>query len=483
MAGDALELDAETMRRLGYQVVDLLVDRISHLDGEPAWQGASRSALDALLARPAPAAARPFDEIVRELTTTVLPHAARVDHPRFLAFVPGSPTWPGVLADLIAAGYNVFQGTWLGSSGPSAVELIVLDWFRQWLGMPEQAGGLFLSGGSAANLTAIACARLSRFGAHEPRAVVYFSEEAHSSVERAVRVLGFAPDRVRVIPTDDGFALRMDALAATVRADAEAGLVPFLVIANGGSTSTGAVDPLPDLAPFCRENGIWFHVDAAYGGFAVLTERGRALLDGLGAADSVTLDPHKLLYQSFEAGCLLVREGALLERAFRVMPVYLQDTAQRETATPTPTADDGVNFGERGIQLTRSARALKVWVSLQYFGVDAFRTTIDRTMSLARHAETKIRASAALELITPASFGIVCFRRRAAGDAAERERANASLVKGLAESGEGLISSTRVKGEYALRLCILSHRTRGEDVDRVLQWLETAPIDQPAVRR
>jgi glutamate/tyrosine decarboxylase-like PLP-dependent enzyme len=275
----------------------------------------------------------------------------------------------------------------------------------------------------------------------------------------------------------------MDAFADMVRADEAAGLVPFLLSANGGSTSTGAVDPLAGLSTFCRSRDIWLHVDAAYGGFAVLTEHGRAMLDGLGAADSVTLDPHKLLYQPFEAGCLLVRDGALLERAFRVMPVYLQDTAQRETAAPTPTADDGVNFGERGIQLTRSARALKVWVSLQYFGVDAFRATIDRTMALARHAEASIRASPTLELLTPASFGIVCFRRRLAGDAAELERANAALVKGLAESGVGLISSTRLRGEYALRLCILSHRTRQEDVDRVLHWLETAPVVQPAVSR
>lgn len=481
MSGNMLELDAATMRRLGYQVVDLLVDRITSLDAQPAWKGATRAHLEDALRRSPPEAGRSFDELVNELTSTVLPHAARVDHPRFLAYVGGAPTWPGVLADLLSTGYNVFQGTWLASSGPSAVELIVLDWFREWLGMPQAAGGLFLSGGSAANLTALACARLNRFGAHDPRAVVYFSEEAHSSVERAARVLGFSADRMRIVPTDDSLAMRMDALASLVEADIGKGLLPFAVVANAGSTSTGAVDPLPALSAFCRDRDIWLHVDAAYGGFAVLTERGRELLGGIGDADSVTLDPHKLLYQPFEAGCLLVRDAALLEQAFRVMPVYLQDTAVRVQAQHAVAAEDGVNFGERGIQLTRSPRALKVWLSLQYFGVDAFRETIERTMTLAEHAEACIRASATLELLTPASFGIVCFRRRAGDDAGEGERANAAVLKALAASGEGLISSTRVRGEYALRLCVLSHRTTADDVERVLHWLETAPTDQPAV--
>jgi len=487
MSADPLELDAETMRRLGYRVVDLLVDRIAGLAGEPAWRGGKREELQRRLERPAPELPVDFDEILDELTADVLPLAARVDHPRFMAFVPGSPTWPGVLADFMAGGYNIFQGTWLGSAGPSAVELVVLDWFREWLRLPLSAGGLFLSGGSAANLTALACARLDRYGGHDRSAVIYLSEECHSSVERAARILGFHPDQIRVLPTDDSDRIRLDALRSAVDTDKAADRTPFLIVANAGSTSTGAVDPLPELAEFCRANRLWLHVDAAYGGFAVLTERGRAMLAGLEEADSITLDPHKLLYQPFEAGCLLVRDVALLERAFRVMPVYLQDAAvggAERRALSTPTGGDGINFGDRGLQLSRSARALKVWVSIQYFGLDRFRTVIDRTMQLADHAERWIRASSELELVTPASFGVVCFRREAGGDDAQSERANSALVKALAESGEGLISSTRRGDRYALRLCILSHRTRAEDVDRVLHWLERTPIpDQRDTRR
>jgi len=475
----AFDLDPATMRAMGYRIVDLLIDRLTQLDAEPAWQAGIRADLEARLRRASPEAPRRFDDIIEELVREALPHGARVDHPRFMGFVPGSATWPGVLGDFLAAGYNIFQGSWLGGSGASEIELIVLDWFKDWIGYPDSASGLFLSGGSAANLTALACARLVRFGSHAPDAVVYFSAESHSSTVRAARVLGFDPDRVRRLPTGRDFRLDAAALRAAIEADRSAGLVPFFVSANGGATSTGAIDPLPDIAAICREHELWLHVDAAYGGFAVLTERGRIALRGLELADSITLDPHKWLFQPFEAGCLLVREGASLEAAFRVMPDYLQDAA----VGGTPARDRPVNFMDRGIQLTRSARALKVWISLSYFGTDPFRRAIDRSMDLALHAERRILASPVFEPLSPATLGVVCFRRvarhdgRPIHDDAALEALNIRLVQSLADSGLGLISSTRLDGTYALRLCVLSHHTRATDVDRILDWLETTDAD------
>jgi len=474
----AFELDPATMRAMGYRIVDLLIERLTHLDAEPAWRAGIRSDLEARLRRPSPEAPRTFDDIVDELVREALPHGARVDHPRFMGFVPGSATWPGVLGDFLAAGYNIFQGSWLGGSGASEIELIVLDWFKEWIGYPDRAAGLFLSGGSAANLTALACARLERFGSHAPDAVVYCSAEAHSSTLRAARVLGFHPDRVRRLPTRGDFRLDAAALRSAIEQDRGAGLVPFFVSANGGATSTGAIDPLPEIAAICREHGLWTHVDAAYGGFAVLTDRGRSALRGLELADSITLDPHKWLFQPFEAGCLLVREGPHLEAAFRVMPDYLQDAA----VGGTPSRDQPVNFMDRGIQLTRSARAIKVWISLSYFGVDPFRRAIDRSIDLALHAERRILASSVFEPLSPATLGVICFRRIARHDGqpireeAAREALNLRLVQSLADSGLGLISSTRLNGTYALRLCVLSHHTRETDVDRVLDWLETADV-------
>jgi glutamate/tyrosine decarboxylase-like PLP-dependent enzyme len=476
-----LELAPERMRELGYRVVDLLVDRYAGLRAERAWRGATRAELDARLGEAAPESPTPFETVLGRLVDDVLPYRAHVDHPRFFAFVPGAPTWPGVLGDLIASGANIFQGTWLSSAGVSALELTVLDWFCRWVGFPEGAGGLFLSGGSAANLTALACARASRYGAHRSDLVVYCSAETHSSAPRAARVLGFADERIRTVAVDDEDRVRVDALASMVVADRAAGLEPFLLVANAGTTSTGAVDPLDALAELCARERLWLHVDAAYGGFAVLTERGRAELAGMARADSLALDPHKWLYQPFETGCLLVRDVLLLERAFHVMPPYLQDTA-------LPTAGGGsggterlpVNFANRGIQLTRTARVLKVWLSVQTFGLGAFRAAIDSTLDLARYAESRIRRSATLELLTPARLGIVCFRRRPTDETQSCDELNAALLHALLAAGIAMISSTRVGGAFALRLCVLNYRTRRGDIDDVIDWLEstTSPLPE-----
>lgn len=459
-----LELDVDTMRKLGYRVVDTLVERIAGLDAQPVWRGGDRTELDARLREPAPEAAVSFERLLPRLTADVLEVAGRIDHPRFFAFIPSCPTWPGILADFLASGFNVFQGTWLVSAGPSALELAVLDWFKSWVGYPAEAAGLLLSGGSEANLTAIACARAARLGGASDAATIYCSDETHSSVERAARVLGFSPEALRKLPADEAFRLRPDDLEAAVELDRARGRNPFLVVANAGTTNTGAVDELGALADRARDLGLWLHVDAAYGGFAVLTERGARLLDGLGRADSIALDPHKWLYQPYAAGCLLVRDGRLLGDAFHVMPHYLQDTAA-ET--------DQVNFADLGIQLTRPARALKIWLSVQYFGLAAFRRAIDRALDLALAAEQQIGANDALELLTPASLGVVCFRRKGAptDDPEDVDRRNAALVERLAASGVGLISSTRLGGRYALRLCVLNHRTTTRDLDRVVDFL------------
>ena len=466
---DPLAVDADTMRELGYRAIDVLVDRFAHLGEQPTVQAATRAEMDARVREAPPAGPCGFEDVLDRLTRDVLPYSSRSDHPRFFAFVPTSPTWPSVIGDLLATGFNIYQGAWLESAGPSAVELVVIDWFRSWLGLPEGAGGLLVSGGSAANMTALACAADARLGPDRSRGVVYVSSQAHSSVIRATRVLGFPAERVRVLPTDDRYRLSVEALAAAVSKDEAAGLVPFFVVATGGTTNTGSVDPLDELADLCAERGLWLHVDAAYGGFAALTERGRRALAGIERADSVTLDPHKWLYQPYEAGCVLVRDRELLLRSFRILPDYLRDA---EVA-----GDREVNFGDLGIQLTRSARALKIWVSLQYFGLDAFRATIDRCLDLAQLAADEIEASPELEVLSAPTLGVVCFRRRPPGveDEGELARVNSAVVARLAASGQGMISSTRLDGRYALRLCVLNHASGRDDVLRIVHFAaETA---------
>jgi hypothetical protein len=302
--------------------------------------------------------------------------------------------------------------------------------------------------------------------------VAYCSDQTHSSLARAARHLGFRPDQLRVLPTGSDYRMRPDDLAAAIDADRADGRLPFLVIANAGTTNTGAVDDLIGLAELCRERGIWLHVDAAYGGFAVLTERGRGALAGLELADSVTLDPHKWLAMPFEVGCVMVREGAALERAFELHPEYLREGGSH---------DRGVNFADRGLQLTRASRAIKVWLALETFGVDAFRTAIDRAIDLTTEAQRRIESDPRLELVSAASLGILTFRRAGApGESpAEIDRSNEALVASLAVAGDVLLTGTRLHGRYVIRLCVLNHTSGWSDVGYALDRVATAAVSHP----
>ncbi len=454
------------MRELGYRTVDALVEWLTD-DSQPPLRRASAAEMRARLATPAPAKPHDFDGVLARLFADVLPYASRTGHPRFFAFVPGSATWPGALGDLVASACNVYAGSWMESAGPSQLELEVLGWFKDWIGYPADASGVLVTGASAANVTALACARETLAGAMNDDLVLYVGDQAHSSLARAARLLGFRSNQVRVLPVDKRFRLSPRTLAEAIDTDFAARRRPLFAAVSAGATNTGSVDPLRELAGVCRERGVWCHVDAAYGGFAVLSERGRAQLDGLELGDSIALDPHKWLYQPYECGCLLARDGAALRHAFEIVPDYLRDAQANE---------DEVNFADLGLQLTRTSRALKVWVSLHAFGLDAFRTAIERSLELAEHAAGRLESSSAFELCAPPSLGVVCFRRRFDGvdDEDELELRNAGLVAALEDSGLGLVSSTRLRGRYAIRLCILNHTSTREDVDRVLDFLATA---------
>jgi aromatic-L-amino-acid/L-tryptophan decarboxylase len=473
LGGDSpLALDAESMRRLGYRTVDMLVERMTGPAG-PVVRWATPEELHQRLARAPPEGPAAFEEILAGLERDVLPFVARISHPGYMAFIPGEGTWPGALGDFIASALNIDTCWWLGASGPSALELVVLDWFRQWVGYPEQAAGVLVSGGSAANLTALACAREARMGVMDVRAVVYMSDQTHSSLARAARALGFRPDQVRVIPTDQRAHMRTDALSGAIAADEAAGRRPLMVVANAGTTAAGAVDPFHELSGICREQDIWLHVDGAYGAFACLSERGREALAGMELADSITLDPHKWLYQPVELGALLVRDGSALRRGFAISPDFLKDIE---------AVDREVNFSDLGLQLTRTCRALKLWMSLSYFGVAAFRKAIDRCLDLALYAQRQIEQSAELELMSPASLGVLTFRRHPPGvdDEAILERVNASLADRIERDGDVFLSTGRVRGRFVLRLCILNHSTSQDQVDRALELVQSLDVDPVA---
>ena len=459
-----LEMSPEEMKRLGYRVVDQVVARWVGLGEGPAWEGGARRELEPLMGGDPPERGLDPDAVMDRALQDILPRAGRIDHPRFFAFIPSSPTWPSILGEYLATGYNIFQGTWLESAGPSQLELVVMDWFRSWLDLPESGGGLLTSGGSAANLVALVTAREA--AGNPPHATIYLSDQGHSSLERAARIMGVSEERVRKVPTDETFRMDLGALRRMVAEDRKAGLSPLCVCGNAGATNSGAIDPLLELGDFARQEGLWFHVDGAYGGFAVLTDEGKEALRGIGSADSITLDPHKWLFQPYETGCLMVRDTRVLEEAFRILPEYLQDTALGE---------EHVNFADRGIQLTRGFRALKIWMSIQMLGLGAFRTAIQKSIDAAREAEGYIRGSASLKMLCPASLGIVCFRFIPPGtslDARDLEGLNLAIQDEIVGSGLAMMSSTRLRGKFSLRLAIMNYRSTWEDLKETLQAIE-----------
>jgi glutamate/tyrosine decarboxylase-like PLP-dependent enzyme len=464
-----LEMAPEEMRRFGGQVVESLVGHFSALRDRPVVNALDRDETEALLREPAPESGVGLDEVLREFEEKVVPHISHVDHPRMFAFIPGAGTFVGAMADALASGYNIYAGTWIESSAAHQVELVVVDWFREWLGLPDTAGGTLVSGGSVANLTGLVLAREKRLGDMREDGVIYASELVHSSVDRAARILGFRTDQVRKLPVDDACRLDVAALVDAVAADAGEGRRPFCVVANAGDTSTGSVDPLPEVADVCAEHGLWLHVDAAYGGFAALDPRGRELLRGIERADSVALDAHKWFYAPFEAGCVLARDFGDLYDVFHILPDYLVDVAG---------GPRNVNMCDHGIQLSRRSRALKIWMAVKHFGLARYRAVIARTMDLARHAQAMLEAMPEIELVTPAVLSVVTFRyvpqaMREAGaiDDAAVERINQAIVRRVWESGRAMITSTRVRGTYVLRLCVLNHNTRRADVEEVVRLI------------
>ena len=462
-ASPPLTLPPDEMRRLGYQVIDLIVDALSGLRERPPSHRATPAELAGVLHEPVPAAGADPEEVLRQAVHDVLAPAMRVDHPRFFAYVPIPSNYVGVLADLLSSGFGIFAGTWQAASGAAAAELAVLGWLRHLFGLPGTAGGLFVDGGSSANLYGLTAARRAQLDDELAGAVAYTSDQAHSAVARAMCLLGFQPSQLRALPADGAYRLRPADVEAAVAADRAAGRRPFCVIATAGTTSTGSVDPLHDLAAVCRAEGLWLHVDGAFGAPAILTEDGRALLRGIEQADSLALDAHKWLFQPLEAGCVLVRDVALLESVFASSREFLLDAAAR---------DREVNFTDRGIQLTRSFRAFKLWLSLKVFGLDAFAGAVQRGMDLARHAEAVLRRTPGWEVVAPTRLALVTFRYT---DPARRpedlEVVNRRLADAMLVDELGTLSSTVLRGRTALRMCTVNPRSTEADVEAVLAHL------------
>jgi glutamate/tyrosine decarboxylase-like PLP-dependent enzyme len=446
---DVLDVDPERLRALGHWVVDRTIEHLTTLGDRPALTVADHDTLRAALGGPLPTEPGDVEADLALLADVALEHQQHGDHPRYFARVPGPSSYAAVLGDWLATGMQAIASSWGGGSGTATLELVVLDWIREALGLPEGTGGILLSGGSMASTTALITARAERGDG-----VLYLSDQTHSSIKRGALAMGWPANQVRVLPTDDDFGLDAEVLRAAVEADVAAGLRPAVVVATAGTTNTGAIDDITAIAAVVREHGMWLHVDGAYGGPAAFSP-GRHGISGLDLADSFVLDPHKWLFQPYDVACLLVREPGALERTFAMHPEYLRDSQ-----------DGAVNLHNRGLELTRRARAAKLWLTFRTYGLGTIVDAIDRGVALAEHAQRVVEADPRLEVVTPAQIGIITFASPSHSDA-DHVRAAAAVT----QDGFAAVSPTVLHGRTVFRLCTINPRTTTDDLDRTIALL------------
>jgi aromatic-L-amino-acid decarboxylase len=466
------DLGADDMRALGYRVIDMLVDHHSALAEKSATAFSRRDTLEKLLREAPPRLGSDPHEVLTTVERDVLSNIMYCTHPRHFAWVPGPSNFVGVLADALASGVNVCPGTWLESSGPSQIELITTEWLVELCGFPDTAGGVFVSGGSIANLTGLVAARQVKLGGSTQDAVIYSSDQAHSSNWKNIRILGFRQEQIRLIPVDERLMLDVAALSEAVAEDRRNGKRPFCVIATAGTTNTGTIDPLNAIADLCEQQDLWLHVDGAYGAAAILTEHGRKLLTGMERAHSLVLDPHKWLFQPFDIGCCLVRDVRWLEESFSEHPEYLQDTRDKMDMTRE------VNFCDRSVQLTRAFRALKLWMSIKVFGLDRFCAAIEKGISNAERAQQVLEEHGHFEIVTPAQIGVVTFRFHPPNCRhPDLNQLTRSLFDGIVADGHALLTTTVINGQTVLRLCTINPRTTDADISSTIDMIARVGAD------
>ena len=461
----------EEIRRVGYRVVDLIAEHLTRLPDEPVFRPVPPELQEQFHSTPAPVAGISPDAILSEFCDTIAPFPFGNGHPRFWGWVNSPPSVMGIFGEALAAAMNPSCAG--GNHAAIYVERQVTGWFRDVLGLPADAKGLLVSGGSMATLTALGVARHVRCGidvradglrgAAHPFAF-YLSSESHGCVRKAIELLGFGSGTIRTIPIDSDYRMNVEALDAALADDRARDIAPIAVIASAGTTNTGAIDDLDAIAGLCRRRDVWLHVDAAYGGPAILAGEYVDRLRGLAKADSVALDPHKWLFVPVEAGLVFVRDAEAMRSAFSLVPPYLR-TDGRMTGVGGPTW-----FSEFGFQQTRGFRALKVWMAMKAFGLAGYKAAIDENLALAAYLADLVRRSPDLELTAPPGLSVVCFRLRGplGDDEAGIAALNRSVLDRLQLGGEAFLSGTELRGRFTLRACIVNFRSTRQDIDRML---------------
>ncbi len=449
-------------------MVDDMVDHLAGIADGPVWTRMPDALRGELKEEVLPRAGEGAEAAYAEFCRLVLPYATCNLHPMFMGWVQGAGNPVGMLAELLAGALNANLGG--RDHAPIEIERQVMRWAAEMVGFPASASGLLVTGTSIANFIAVLVARTRVLGREvrgeglgDAQLAAYASDAAHGCVPRALDMAGIGADQLRLIPCDGAQRIRLDALEERVEADRRAGIAPFLVVGTAGTVDTGAVDDLEGLADFCRAKRLRFHVDAAFGALATLSPQRREMLAGIERADSVAFDFHKWGQVPYDAGCILVRDGADQLAAFGQDVAYLQREA-RGLAAGHPWPCD------LGPDLSRGFRALKVWMTLKAYGADRLGAVVDRCCDLAQHLATRVAAEPSLELLAPVALNIVCFRvcPEAGWDGAELDRLNRDLVADVQEAGIAAPSTTTVGGKLAIRAAIVNHRTTECDVDRLV---------------
>jgi aromatic-L-amino-acid/L-tryptophan decarboxylase len=461
-----LDPSADEIRNWGNSVIQLMTNYFGDLRDHKVYGRMSSREIRGRLDSALPTHGTDFEALLKVFRETIIPFSRQNAHPRMFGYVqsPGTPL--ATFADLLASTLNANLTVWRSAPAPVELERLTIDWVRQILGFNAEAGGLLVSGGSMANLAAIATARQAK-NRSSARLRMYASSETHFSIAKAAALLGIGRENVRHVPVDKHFKIRTDDLVAKINADVEAGYVPFCVVANAGTVNTGAVDPLAEIREVANRFQLWMHVDGSYGAFALLAESARKLFEGIEQADSIALDPHKWLYLPVDVGCIIYRAPEIARATFSHEAEYTRVIGEE--------ADEAFAFWDYGPELSRRFRALKVWMLLKGVGLDSLGEAIESNLVCARYLESMVRASDDFEMVAPVELSIFCFRHVPSHLRSESPQAiddfNERLLIALQRDGSSYLSNTTLGGRFALRGCVLNYRTTLRDMKILLDDL------------
>jgi aromatic-L-amino-acid decarboxylase len=456
-----LEYSPAEMRAMADAVVTRAIEHIASLPSQPAKGDVDAAAFCRTLREPAPETGAPLGRLLDTLFDECIPRSFTAAGPGYLGYIPGGGLYPAALADFIADTTNRYTGIWQAAPALVQLEANALDWLRDWMGFPDTTRGLFTTGGSMATFNAILCARERHLGAEIRPGVLYTSDQAHHSVLKAAKLAGVMPDRVRALACDASYRLPVDALGEAIARDRRDGLRPFAVVSSAGTTNTGAVDPLDAIADFCAAEGLWHHVDGAYGAFFHVLPELRDTLSGQPRADSLTLDPHKGLFLPYGTGALLVRDGAALRAAHEATADYLP-------AMPHP--DDFYDPSQHGPDLTRGFPGLRVWLSVKLFGAAAFRAAIAEKRALALDAARRIAALPGIVIDAAPELSLFAFHLTWPGATrAEEDAATRALMDDTTRRGRVMVTGAVARGRFLGRVCVLSFRTHQREIDALVE--------------